>query len=175
MLALSGGRALRIRLSRPQLSSVSADGNAWIVDISDTSQTSPEPLIAVRNIADRARATVSIPIIGAGQLMRFSDPDTGEVFMAVTSALPVNGFIKPQSFVDFSLLQSAHGVVIRPNSDDLQAEIAADKITLGRPGGLTLSAAEAAPGRATAVMRPIFDLAAWNRDRLSWLGWIAED
>src|SRR5262249_18776342 len=124
----------------------------------------PQPLVAVRNIADRARANVSIPMSGASQLLRFSDPDTGEALMTATAALPAKGFVKPQSFVDFALLQSAHGVVIRPNSDDLQVEFAADKITSGRPGGLTLSAAETAPGRATAMVRPIFDTAVWKND-----------
>src|SRR5204863_9282328 len=75
-LTLDGGRAIRMRLARPQLSSVSSDGNASVIGISDTSQSSPQPLVAIRNIADNARANVSIPITGASKLMRFSDPDT---------------------------------------------------------------------------------------------------
>jgi predicted negative regulator of RcsB-dependent stress response len=161
----SGGRAIRLRLSRPQLASVSTDGNAWIVDISDASQLSPEALATVRNIADRTRATISIPFAGASRLLRFADPDTGDTVIAVTAAPPIRGFIRQQSFVDFSLLQSAQGVIVRPNSDDLKIELAADKITLGRPGGLTLSAAEASEGRSTAVVKPIFDLATWKIDR----------
>ena len=34
---------------------------------------------------------------------------------------------------------------MRPNSDDVTAEIATDKIRLGKPGGLTLSSADVAP------------------------------
>ena len=165
VLPVDGGRAIRLRLNRPQLANVSSDGNAWVLDISDTTQSLPEPLVSVRNIAERSRATVSVPIIGASRVMKFADPETGDAFMAVTAALPPRGFIKPQNFVDFSLLASAQGIVVRPNSDDLQIEIAADKVTLGRQGGLTLSAAENTAGKASAAVRPIFDLAAWRLDR----------
>jgi tetratricopeptide (TPR) repeat protein len=164
-VAAADGRAIRLRLSRPQLAGVSIDGNAWIVDISDASQSSPEPLATVRNIADRTRATISIPFVGASRLLKFADPDTGDVVMAVTAPPPIKGFVKQQTFVDFALLASAQGVIVRPNSDDLRIELAADKITLGRPGGLTLSAAENSAGRSTAAVRPIFDLATWKMDR----------
>jgi hypothetical protein len=38
-------------------------------------------------------------------------------------------------------------------------------VTLGRQGGLTLSAAENTEGKASVAVRPIFDLAAWRLDR----------
>lgn len=164
-LPVDGGRAIRLRLNRPQLANVSSDGNAWVLDISDSSQSLPQPLASVRNIAERSRATVSVPVTGASRVLKFADPETGDAFMAVTAALPPRGFIKPQNFVDFSLLASAQGIVVRPNSDDLQIEIAADKVTLGRQGGLTLSAAESTEGKAAVAVRPIFDLAAWRLDR----------
>ena len=66
----------------------------------------------------------------------------------VTAPLPVRGFIKRQDFVELSLLESIHGVAVHPNSDDVTAEIATDKILLGRPGGLTLSSADVAAERA---------------------------
>jgi tetratricopeptide (TPR) repeat protein len=164
-LPADGGRAIRLRLNRPQLVDVTADGNAWILDISDTSQSLPQPLASLRNIAERSRATVSVPMSGASRVVKFTDPETGDAFMAITSALPPRGFIKPQNFVDFSFLATAQGIVVHQNSDDLQIEIAADKVTVGRPGGLTLSAAETSDGRAATAVRPIFDLAAWRLDR----------
>jgi len=164
-VAANGGRAIRLRLNRPQLVDVSADGNAWTLDISDTSQSLPQPLTSIRNIAERSRATVSVPISGASRVVKFSDPETGDAFMAVTAPQPPRGFIKPQNFVDFSFLASAQGIVVHQNSDDLQIEIAADKISVGRPGGLTLSAAETTDGRVTTAVRPIFDIATWRLDR----------
>ena len=78
--------------------------------------------------------------------------------MVVTAPPPVRGFIKRQDFVELSLLESIHGVAIRPNSDDVTAEIASDKIILGRPGGLTLSSADVGAERASTAVRPIFDV-----------------
>src|SRR6185437_3678740 len=75
------------------------------------------------------------------------------------------GFIKRQDFVEMSLLESIHGVAVRPNADDVSAELAADKITLGRPGGLTLSSVNAASERAPTVARTIFDVDEWKKNQ----------
>ena len=64
-----------------------------------------------------------------------------------------------------SLLESIHGVAIHPNADDVSAELAADKITLGRPGGLTLSSANAASERAPTVAKAMFDVDDWKKNR----------
>src|SRR4030081_3960828 len=105
-------------------------------------RTPSQPLVALRNVTDPARANVTIPLSKPGLLHRLVDPDAGDTIMVVTAPSPVRGFIKRQDFVEFSLLESIHGVAIRPNSDDVTAEIATDKITLSRPGGLPLSSGE---------------------------------
>ena len=98
-------------------------------------------MTAIRNITDPALANVTVPLSKPGLLHRLVDPDAGDTLMVVTAPPPVRGFIKRQDFVEFSLLELIHGVAIRPNSDDVTAELAPDKIMLGRPGGLTLSSA----------------------------------
>ncbi len=100
-----------------------------------------------------------------GLLHRLVDPDAGDTLMVVTAPPPVRGFIKRQDFVEFSLLESVHGVAIRPNSDDVTAELASDKIILGRPGGLTLSSADVGAERAATAVRPIFDVIEWRKNQ----------
>ncbi|MFX4971239.1 hypothetical protein ABTB72_19865, partial [Acinetobacter baumannii] len=46
--------------------------------------------------------------------------------------------------------------------DDITAGISSDTLTLTRPGGLTLSTATAAPERAAALIRPVFDVTEWR-------------
>ena len=120
-------------------------------------RTPTQPLVAIRNITDPALANVTVPLARPGLLHRLVDPDAGDTIMVVTAPPPVRGFIKRQDFVELSLLESIHGVAIRPNSDDVTAEVASDKIILGRPGGLTLSSAavgaERAPSRGAADFR----------------------
>jgi tetratricopeptide (TPR) repeat protein len=165
---LEKGQAIRLRLKRPQLSSLTGDektGQNWVVTFADTMQTPSQPLTAIRNITDPARANVTVPIARPGPMHRLADPDAGDVLMVITAAPPGRGFMRRQDFVEFSFLESIHGVVIQPNSDDVIAEIASDKITLSRPGGLTLSPADVGPERAATAARPTFDVNEWGRNQ----------
>ena len=167
-LPLEKGQAIRLRLNRPQLASLTGDektGQNWVVTFADTMQTPSQPLNAIRNITDPARANVTVPIAKPGLMHRLVDPDAGDALMVITAAPPGRGFMRRQDFVEFSFLESIHGVVIQPNSDDVTAEIASDKITLSRPGGLTLSPADVGAERAATAVRPIFDVNEWRRNQ----------
>jgi tetratricopeptide (TPR) repeat protein len=169
-LQLDGtGQAIRIRLNRPQMPSLSgddqADGATWTLTFADTMRTPTQPLVAIRDVTDPTRASVTVALSKPGLLHRLVDPDAGDTIMVVTAQPPVRGFIKRQDFVELSLLESIHGVVIRPNSDDVTAEFASDGIMLGRPGGLTLSSAKVGAERAPAVFRPIFEIPAWRKNQ----------
>jgi hypothetical protein len=168
------GQAIRIRLNRPQLASLSAGdpdgvtpvaaGRRWVVMFADTVQKPSRALTAQRNVVDRMHASVTVPLAGTGKLHRIVDPDSGDALMVVTALPPAQGFIRHQEFVEFSLRESIHGVVIEPKSDDIAVDVAPDKVTVTRPGGLTLSAANAGPERATTAARPIFDVGEWQKD-----------
>jgi tetratricopeptide (TPR) repeat protein len=166
---LEKGQAIRIRLNRPQLPSLAGEdlpgGTNWTLTFADAVQTPSQPLAAMRNIAEPSLASVTVPLPKAGLLHRFVDPESGDTLLVATALPPAHGFIKRQDFVEVSLLESIHGVAIRPNSDDVTADIASDKIVLGRPGGLTLSPADTGAERAPTVARPIFDLGEWRRNQ----------
>lgn len=166
-MPLKGGQAVRVRLNRPQLASATSDGQIWTIHIGDVAQSPPLPLNASRNIAEPSLASVTIPIVDARRVHAIVDPDTGEKVIAVTAPLPTRGFVKRQNFVEFALLESLHGVVLRPAADDIRAEISADAIVIGRPGGLTLSGAETSKGGPSSAPRALFDLGVWNQDKSS--------
>jgi tetratricopeptide (TPR) repeat protein len=169
LLRLEKGQAIRIRLNQPQMPSLTGDDQAgganWTLTFADAMATPTQPLAAIRNISDPAHANVSVPVPGHGRLHRFLDPDAGDTLLVVTAPPPVRGFIREQDFVEMALLESIHGVAVRLNSDDVTAEIAPDRIILGRPGGLTLSPADAAAQRASTAVRPIFDTGEWRRNQ----------
>jgi hypothetical protein len=168
-LPMEKGQAIRIRLNRPQIPSLESEGRAngaeWTLTFADRGQASPLPLTVMRNIADPALANVTVPLASPGALHRLIDPDAGDALLVVTAPPPTRGLIKRQDFVELSLLESVHGVVVHPNSDDINAEVGADKVVLGRPGGLTLSSADVAAERATAAVRPLFDVNEWRKNR----------
>ncbi|WP_375414408.1 tetratricopeptide repeat protein [uncultured Bradyrhizobium sp.] len=167
-MPMEKGQAIRMRLNRPQLASLTGEdrtGQNWLVTFADTMQAPSQPLAATRNISDPARANVTVALAGPGAMHRMVDPDAGDALMVVTAPPPGAGFIRQQDFVEFSLLESSHGVVIQPHSDDVAAEIASDKITLSRPGGLTLSPADAGAERASMAVRPVFDINEWRKNQ----------
>ncbi len=159
---LPKGRALRIRLNRPLLAAMTGNELGWTLVLADKALSPPQPLAATRNMADPSRASVSVSLAKPGQLHHFNDPDAGDPLLVMTVGGPVRGFIKRQDFVEFSLLESIHGVVIQQKSDDVTAGISSDTLTLTRPGGLTLSTALTAPEHASAAIRPIFDTTEWR-------------
>ena len=168
-LPLEKGQAIRIRLNRPQMPSLEADdrsiGTNWTLTFADRGQKPPLPLMVVRNITDPQFANVSVPLANPGQLHRLVDPDAGDMLWVVTAPPPTHGLIKRQDFVELSLLESIHGLVVHPNSDDVKVEVGADKVMLGRPGGLTLSSADVAAERATAAVKPLFDAEEWRKNQ----------
>ncbi|MFB9265758.1 tetratricopeptide repeat protein [Bradyrhizobium erythrophlei] len=166
---LEKGLAVRFRLNRPQMPSLESDersrGVSWTLTFADRVQKPPLPLSVVRNISDPALANVSVPLANPGQLLRLLDPDAGDMLWVVTAPPPTRGIIKRQDFVELSLMESIHGLVVHPNSDDVKAEVGADKVMLGRPGGLTLSSADVAAERATAAVKPLFDADEWRKNQ----------
>jgi hypothetical protein len=167
-LPLDNGQAIRIRLNRPQMPSLTGDdkgGAHWVLTFADTMQSPQLPLLVIRNITDPALANITVPLSRPGLLHKFIDPDAGDTLLVVTAPLPVRGFIKPHDFVEMSLLESIHGVAVQPKSDDVRAEVASDRVIIGRPGGLTLSSADVASERATTAVRPIFDVAEWRKNQ----------
>ncbi|TAK49677.1 MAG: tetratricopeptide repeat protein [Xanthobacteraceae bacterium] len=161
-LPLADAQAVRMRLDHPQLASLAQAGSDWVLTFADTVRQPPQQLSVQRNIDDPTHANVTIPFNHPARLHRLTDPDSGELLLAVTAPTPSRGFIKRQDFVEFRLLQSMHGVILQPNTDDVSVELAGDRILIGRPGGLTLSAAEAPPEHAPPMARPAFDPELWN-------------
>ncbi len=164
-LALDNATAVRIQLERPRLAGLSLAGNTWTLALGETIQAPSQQLSVTRNIADMARASVMIPFEQPASQHRLVDPDAGNVLIVVTASAPTRGFIRGQKFVEFRLPETIHGIVVDPLSDDIGVELAPDKVSIGRPGGLTLSAAEMAPERAAAPMRPVLDNDVWKRNR----------
>ncbi|QOZ70468.1 tetratricopeptide repeat protein [Bradyrhizobium arachidis] len=164
---LDKGQAVRIRLTRPLVYSLTSEEvgkeTNWLLTLADKIQATPLPLMMSRNITDPALANLAIPFANPGLLHKLTDPDAGDTLYVVTAQRPVRGFIKRQDLVDLSLLESAHGIAIRPNSDEVGVEVGSDKVILGKKGGLTLSPVDISSERAPTAVRPIFSPEGWRK------------
>ena len=158
MTPAGNGQVVRIKLERPQLASIAEEGTFWTVTIGDIALEPTRPLGLIRNIDRHARASAIVPFEEPRTLHRLTDPDAGDTLLVVTALGPARGFLKAQDFVEFRALPSTHGVVIQPLADDVAVELAADKVVVGRPSGLTLSAASAdRPQGRRVSARVVFD------------------
>lgn len=166
-IPLDKGQAVRIRLTRPLVYSLASEEvgkeTNWLLTLADKIQTTPLPLMMSRNITDPALANIAIPFANPGVLHKLTDPDAGDTLYVVTGQRPVRGFIKRQDLVDLSLLESAHGIAVRPNSDEIGVEVGSDKVILGKKGGLTLSPVDISAERAPTAVRPVFSPEGWRK------------
>jgi len=166
-IPLDKGQAVRIRLTRPLVYSLTSEEvgkeTNWMLTLADKIQATPLPLMMSRNITDPALANIAIPFANPGLLHKLTDPDAGDTLYVVTAQQPVRGFIKRQDLVDLSLLESAHGIAIRPNSDEVGVEVGSDKVILGKKGGLTLSPVDISAERAPTAVRPVFSPEGWRK------------
>lgn len=166
-MPIEKGQAVRIRLTRPLVYSLTSEEAGkethWLLTLADKIQATPLPLLMSRNITDPALANIAIPFANPGLLHKLTDPDAGDMLYVVTAQRPVRGFIKRQDLVDLSLLESAHGIAIRPNSDEVGVEVGSDKVILGKKGGLTLSPVDVSAERAPTAVRPVFNPEGWRK------------
>ena len=119
-----GAAIVRIKLVRPRMASLEADGPAWIVNIADTTTAPTRPLGIARSIVGKNRASIAIPFDSARAIHTIKDPDVDDRLMVITALGPARGFLKVQDFVELRALPSVHGVVVQPIADDITAELA---------------------------------------------------
>ncbi len=156
---------VRIKLNRPYLSSVVTEGPVWTVELGDSILDPTRALDISRNMIGPNRASITVPFAAPHQLHRIADPEVGDQLLVVTAFAPARGFINTQDFIEFRALVSTQGVVIEPLADDINMELASDKVVISRPNGLTLSSSLQTVLRGSALRRTMFDSQIWGSDR----------
>ncbi len=156
---------VRLKLDRPHLTSVAADGPVWTVEIGDTALDPTRALDITRNLIGPNRSSVTIPFEAAQQVHEIADPEVGDRLFVVTALAPARGFIDEQDFIEFHALASTQGVVIEPLADDVDVRLAPDKIVVSRPFGLTLSTSLQTLLHGSGLRPAMFDSQIWGFDR----------
>jgi hypothetical protein len=156
---------VRIRLDRPHLAGVISEGPVWTVIVGDSVPDPTHALEIDRNMIGPNRSSVTIPFQEPHQLHRIDDADVGDQLFVVTAFAPARGFINAQDFVEFRALASTQGVVVEPLADDVNVELAPDKVVISRPGGLTLSSSLQRVLRGNALRPVTFDSQLWGLDQ----------
>jgi hypothetical protein len=161
-----GAAVVRLRLARPRLASVVTDGPSWALIIGDRAMVPTKPLTVSRTLVGKERTGIAIRFDKPSAIHRFNAPELGGEVMVITALGPARGFLKPQDFVELRALPSVQGVVLQPLADDITAELSPDKITISRPGGLSLSAVALGQQQLASGFRALtFDTQQWGFNR----------
>jgi hypothetical protein len=158
---------VRIRLDRPHLWSIATEGAGWTLTLGDAAFARTRPLELIRNMVGAGHASVAIPFDEPQQTHHIRDPDAGDDLIVVTGFAPARGFINEQDFVEFRVLASTQGIVVEPLADDVNVDLAGDKVVIARPGGLTLSSSTHSMLHGSGLRPVMFDSQLWGFDRES--------
>lgn len=143
--------ALRIELAEPLLTTLTPDGDTWMLALGEMVLEPTKPLALRRFVRGDGNRSLKIDLADGGAVREFVDPVIGDRVVAVTALPPSRGLLKSQSFVDLDLLASAQGVALVPHGDDVQVVYENGEVRIERERGLSLSngAVEdrTAPGR----------------------------
>lgn len=144
---------LRLELPREGLADLGRDGLAWILRLGSPAAEPAgglEP--AVRQDLDGA--ALAVPVAEPAAPVALADPAIGDTLVVVPVVASGHGLARERSYPEVRLLASLQGVVVRPLVDDLVVRPAREAIEIARPGGLALTAMDAA-GRARAELRSV--------------------
>jgi hypothetical protein len=162
LVPLAEGRALRIPVEAGEFAALAARDTRLVLSFG-TAPAASRALLLDRQTTREGLAGAFVPLANAGRALRLRDPGSGEEIVAVTAALPARGLPRARRFVDFRLLESAHGLALIAHADDLSIELAPDGVTITRPGGLRLTG----DGTVASISgdAQIYGALSWHIDR----------
>ncbi|WP_326878733.1 hypothetical protein [Aliidongia sp.] len=157
------GTVLRLAVWAGFNPSVRRAGTAWIVELRNQPQRADAPVQGqVRS--DGPNASMIFPVSEPSGPISVTDPDAGDVLVAVPLPQIGQGSDLGSEYPDFRVLPSAQGLVFRPTSDQLAIRAQPSLVELSAPGGLALSsdADRHAERAGKADENRVFDPTGWQ-------------
>ncbi len=139
-LQFEDAQYVRMKFKQSQLAHVTHANNGWHLSVGDMATGSTSPLHLNRALRDDKRSLIKVAMKDFGKVHWLTDPEIGDRIAVVTALPPQRSIEKPQELVDFTALSTAHGIAIRPRTDDIAVRLYLDEVLITRREGLTLSA-----------------------------------
>lgn len=134
----AGISVLRIGLKKTAPIAAENAGSDLKVTIGASAATPPGAIAFARNQDDPKRSSLTTLLPGATHTLPLTDPVTGDNLIVVAGntgrAVPAQ-----RDYAEFAALPTANGLVITAYADDLSVGVANGRITITRPGGLSLT------------------------------------
>lgn len=138
-IRFGGLKVLHLDLTGNSLVSVAPSGERWIVTLGSGVVEPPEPIQIGRGTFADGKAYAEIVHEGLSNVYRLQHPSIGDDLLVAPMLPPSRGALSRQDLVEFELLNSAQGIVLRPKVDDFSAEIDGGRLLMTRDQGLVLS------------------------------------
>lgn len=132
-------KIIHLDLTGNTLVSMAPSGERWIVSLGNGVVEPPEPLLIGRGTFADGKAYAELFHEGLSNVYRIQHPSVGDELLVAPMLPPSRGALAGQDLVEFELLNSAHGIVLRPKVDDLSASVESGRLLLTRDQGLVLS------------------------------------
>lgn len=167
----AGVQVVRVKLAKPWISYSRLTDKGWNVIVGDMVRGDLKPLLIQRTLRSDKRSVMTIQYPKPGHVYWIKDPDLRDDLIVVTGFGPTRGFVKEQTFVEHKILESAHGIVLKPLSEDLSVRLRVDEVIISRKEGLNISSndvyhhlARIKPKRrANASVAGFIDFKNWQR------------
>lgn len=163
----NGVSVLRITLKRPEEIGAFADGSNLRVVIAPTVAPNAMAIGFARNQDDATHASLSALLPAATRAVDLVDPVAGDELVLVPGAAG-HALLSERSYVEFQALKTASGLVLAPFADDLSVKVETARVTITRPGGLSLTPPAAPVANSPAALTgtgtaSFIPFAAWSR------------
>lgn len=148
--------------------SLRREGLLWIVDLMYQPMRSRQPLDLILQRKTAFGARIFIPLDESPQVLPLIDPEVGDLMYIIPVFARGRGVPHARSFVDASFLQTAQGIVIVPNIEDLNVYSSTSGIEVRGPKeGMRFSSEDilsflAQTKISTDPLSQILDVAAWG-------------
>lgn len=163
---------VKLRLASQQVARLVDDGMTWSLSLGEQAGKPAEALTPRRTIHERGQTVLAVPLPGMTGVHWLESGPAGLPLAVATVLGPTRAVAKPYRFVEFGLLQTAHGVAVSPRADDVVVRANTNQVQIGRAGGLTVTLdlpeqgvaeAEKTPG----ANQPLLDPGNWSKQRVA--------
>ena len=146
---------VRIGLHDPQKISAAIQNDTLKVTI-DANQAKLPAAIQLTRDDDQKRPVLATRVPGATRTLSVVDPTVGDSLVIIPSSVGY-GVPRQRSYIQFTNLQTAAGMVIVPSTDDLDIAVSQSRLSISCPDGLSLTQATAPVATSPAAFVELKD------------------
>lgn len=133
-------KVVRMDLAVDKLATLGSEGRSWVLSLGDELLAATEPVRPARQRDETGQMRMVADLARPFEVHDFRDPVAGDMLKVVTAFPPARGIVRNLDYVDFDLLRTVHGMVVRPENESVEVSLEDAKVFVDANGGLTLSA-----------------------------------